>query len=127
MVAIWLKLLLIAVGATVGAWCRWGMEQLIHSSLAVWIINASSCLIMGLIAGFLLTCSWSQGHKDAAHLLLLYGFVGGYATFAHYIFYCVDYFKDGQLAMSAIYFVSSLVVGMGLMVLGLWIGSKVLN
>lgn len=119
-----LKLLYIVIGASLGACCRYGLEELLHSSLAVWLINTSSCLLMGFGVGYLMASTMPSLHKETFHLLLLTGFAGGYATFAHYIFYCVEYFYKGQLMLSFIYTVTSLVVGVGCMVLGLWLGGK---
>lgn len=122
---VFVKILLISVGASLGALCRYYLEQIIHTPLAVWIINTSSCFLMGLGVGFLLASSWGVGNKAAFHLLVLYGFAGGYATFAHYIFYCVDYLQKGQMMMSVMYMVTSVAVGLAFMALGLWTGSKI--
>lgn len=124
MIPLWLKLLLIASGASLGAWARYFMEQAVSTALAVWIINVSSCFIMGLCASYLIVSPWGIAHKEGFHLLLLYGFVGGYATFAHYIYYVVEYFKWGHASLSAIYMATSVVAGLATMIAGMWVGSK---
>lgn len=119
------KLLLIAGGASLGAICRYLMEHAMDTAVAVWVINVSSCFLMGFIFAWIMGSDWAEAHRQGAHVLLLTGFVGGYATFAHYVFYCVDYFKSGHLGLSALYLVTSVAAGLLFMAAGLWLGSKV--
>lgn len=124
MLPIWIKLSLMAVGATLGAWARYYLEQMMHSGWSVWVINTASCFLMGLLVGFLTVSSWGTAHKEGFHLLLLYGFVGGFATFAHFVFWCVEYFRQGEITLSTIYFATSLLAGFVCMLFGLWLGTK---
>lgn len=120
----WLKMVVIAAGAVAGAYARYFLEEWMKSGWAVWIINSFACLLMGVVLGYLSVCAWSQEHKDLFHLLVLTGFAGGFATFAHYIYYCVEYFKAGQAFLSFVYFATSLVAGFAFLLGGYWLGER---
>ncbi len=83
---IWIQAALVASGAVVGAWLRWGVGLamgglLVGFNLATLVVN----LVGGLLAGGLLAWSAatsSQLLPDWARLLLMTGFLGSLTTFS---------------------------------------------
>lgn len=114
----------IGVGAVIGAYARYYMEQVCSNGWSIFIINTFACLLMGGVLGYFSVSSWSATHKELFHLLVLTGFSGGLATFSHYIYYCIEYFNANQYLASAGYFIGSLVAGFAFMLGGYWLGAK---
>jgi CrcB protein len=83
---IWIQAALVASGAVVGAWLRWGVGLalgglLVGFNLGTLVVN----LVGGLLAGGLLAWSAatsSQLLPDWARLLLMTGFLGSLTTFS---------------------------------------------
>jgi len=83
---LWIQAALVASGAVVGAWLRWGLGQALGGALAGF--NLATLVVNtlgGLLAGGLLAwadASAAQALPDWARLLLITGFLGSLTTFS---------------------------------------------
>lgn len=121
----WQKVLLVAIGGAFGAVARFGLTILADRLEGVATVagtlaaNAIGCLIFGLVAG-LVTTKYALGHGWT--LLILAGFCGALTTFSTYAFEVHAYAKDYGLVWAGGYLVLQNVLGLSLLLLGLWIG-----
>ena len=92
--------------------------------VATWVVNTIGCLLIGILAGWVMTATWSAGSKNIVHLLLITGLCGGFTTFSSFTLDCVKYFESGQVAAGLIYVMMTLFVGLSCCALGYWIGAK---
>ncbi len=124
-----LKLLLAALGGGVGAALRVLINSFFPSSgvwmgLGTWLINTIGCLLIGVFAGWLTTCAWSEESKVAFQMLTMAGFCGGFSTFSHYTLDCVKYIEGGHPIAMIVYAILTVVVGLLFCALGYWFGQK---
>lgn len=120
---------LVFVGGGLGAVCRHIIEVLLKYTdewlgTAVWLINTVGCFLIGLFAGWLLTCDWSQGSKHTFTLLAMTGFCGGFTAFSSFTLDCVRYCTAGKIGAGLVYVVITLLAGLASTGVGLWAGSK---
>jgi CrcB protein len=76
----WLNLLVIAIGAVLGAWARWGLGLLMNSTFpTVPLGTLAANLIGAFIIGMMMALS---NISPAARLLITTGFLGALTTFS---------------------------------------------
>lgn len=116
-----MSLLLVALGAAVGAVCRWLTDRFIqsrHSSFFPWgtfTVNVAGSLLLGLLLGL--------GSAPDLMLVLGAGFCGGFTTFSTFSFETVVLADEGRSAVARVYVVASLVAGLAAAYLGWWLGA----
>lgn len=121
----WQKVLLVAVGGGLGAVARFGLTLLADRIEGVATVagtvaaNAIGCLIFGLVAG-LVTTRYALGHGWT--LLILVGFCGALTTFSTYAFEAQAYARDFGITWAAGYLLLQNVLGLSLLLAGLWVG-----
>ena len=113
------SLLLIAAGGAAGSVARhtlssWIKTQMTSGALpwGILVVNVSGCLLFGLLHGF------CHARGEEWKLALLTGLLGGYTTFSTFGWDTLDLIRKGQPGMAAAYAISSVVVG----VLAVWLG-----
>ncbi|MBO4965403.1 MAG: CrcB family protein [Muribaculaceae bacterium] len=126
---IWLKILLVGVGGSIGAICRLLLTELINASgiwlgITSWIINTSACFLIGLFAGWLITCGWTPFWKTGFTMLMMVGFCGGFSTFSEYTLDCIRYFESGHVGVWVIFALATVFAGLFCCALGYWLGTK---
>lgn len=119
-------ILLVGIGGGIGSMLRFIVSRLsaryISSEwtlVGTFIVNIIGCFLIGLIAG------WLFSNVERFHglsLLLITGFCGGYTTFSAFAFENVLLLQSGQILSSAIYILSSIILGL----LAVWFGLKLL-
>lgn len=122
---LWLKILLVALGGALGTAARYAVEMITRQPYGVWFINMGACFIMGIFFGVYIFAPWVSTRKESFQLFFMSGLVGGFSTFANYLLYCVNYFREGEEVYGIAYMVSTIVVGMLLMILGMSIGFRI--
>lgn len=122
--SIWLKLLIVAAGGAIGTLGRFLLEQITRVPYGLWLINVVGCLLMGFFFGLCVAAPWAQGVKSSFKLFFMVGFVGGFSSFAHYILYTANYFREGQFIYGWTYLLSTLVVGLLCVFAGMVAGMK---
>lgn len=81
---LWLALLAIGVGATLGAWARWGLAywlnpRLAHLPLGTLAANLIGGYLIGVAVAFFIS---HPSLSPAWRLVLITGFLGGLTTFS---------------------------------------------
>lgn len=109
------KYLLIAVGGALGSLARYWVGSAIGSRMGTrfpygtFVINITACIIIG----FSLTYLGKRVELSPAwRYLIPIGFVGAYSTFSTYEWETLSTLRAGAFAMSALYAVGSLVLGL---------------
>lgn len=79
----WFSLLVIAVGAVLGAWARWGLGLLLNPTFpAVPLGTLAANLIGAFIIGMMMALTGPLNISPAARLLITTGFLGALTTFS---------------------------------------------
>ena len=116
-----MSVLLVALGAAVGAAARWLVDRYVqsrHTSFFPWgtfVVNVLGSLLRGILLGA----------RSAPDLLLVLGggVCGGCSTLSTLSVEPVVLTGEGRGAVARLYVVASLVVGFGAAFLGWWLGS----
>ena len=116
-------LLLIAAGGMAGSLCRYLLYTLVSKNIdhlfpaATFIINASGCLLIGMLWGF--SQKHNGMHQDLQALLMI-GFCGAYTTFSAFTLENLQLIEKGHFLMALSYAVVSVVTGILLTYAGFW-------
>jgi fluoride exporter len=79
----WFSLLVIAIGAVLGAWARWGLGLLLNSTFpTVPLGTLAANLIGAFIIGMMMALTGPLNISPAARLLITTGFLGALTTFS---------------------------------------------
>ena len=109
--------LLVTLGAIVGTPARFFISGLVAERLGEtfpWgtlVVNASGCLIMGVVGGFAIAHGLSSG--SAFWLLLATGFLGSYTTVSSFALQTRALVRDGESRLALGYVALSLVLCLG--------------
>lgn len=116
-----MTLVLVMLGAAVGAPSRWALDRFIqtrHPSSFPWgtfTINVVGSLLLGIVLGATAPASLAA--------LLGTGFCGGFTTFSTFSFEAVRMTEEGRAGRASVYVAASLLVGLAAASLGWWLGS----
>ncbi|MFI4860155.1 MAG: fluoride efflux transporter FluC [Phycisphaerales bacterium JB063] len=124
----WKTLVGIAIAGAVGTLARYGLSTLIdrrfeHNFYGTLAANALGCLLFGLVLAWVL----ARVSTDANHpvrLILLTGFMGAFTTFSTYAYLSHDLIGRQQWGAALGHILAHNVLGIGLFVAGLALGSK---
>ena len=118
------NLLLVMIGGAIGAGFRYHLSRVAALNMGeafpwgTWIANLLGGLLVGLLAGFLLT----EGTRgEPLRLFLGVGMLGGFTTFSAFSLEAVQMVVRGQVALAAAYAVSSVAGATALVFIGLWL------
>ena len=109
-----MTLVLVMLGAAVGAPCRWLLDQAVQARretafpLGTWIINISGSLLLGVILG---AAAFGPGSRELVALAGP-GFCGGFTTYSTFGYETVRLAEDGSYLEAGMNVVSSLAVGL---------------
>jgi len=115
------NLVLVMIGAAVGAPSRWALDRFVqsrHDSVFPWgtfTINVLGSLLLGFILG-------ARVPAEVA-LLLGTGFCGGFTTFSTFGFETVRLAEEGSRAESLVNVGASMAVGMAAAFAGWYLGA----
>ena len=115
---------LVFLGGGLGAVLRHGVNLAAGRWLGIgfpWgtlFVNVTGSLVMGLLAGlFVLKADVSSGWR----LFLATGILGGYTTFSAFSLDTALLYERGELGLSALYVLASVMLSVGGLFAGLWL------
>lgn len=121
----WIDSLLIALGAAGGANVRYWLTTLLVDRFGAafpWgtlVINVSGSLLIGGIMAALTV----RGATDPTlRLLLVTGFLGAYTTFSTYTYDTARLLENGHVGAALANALGSMVLGLGAVAVGWWVG-----
>lgn len=121
--------LFVACGGAIGASLRYGMSLWFAQPHQVfpwvtWSINLVGCLLAGIFFAYSLKYPVLQ---QETRLFLMVGILGGFTTFSSFGLETFQLIRAEQLALALLYAVSSLVVGVLLLIIGFYITQSLIN
>jgi len=118
-------LALVALGGGLGAACRYWLSTVLTRGmvggfpLGTFMVNLLGCLLIGLWAGLATRHTFLNGDL---RLLLVTGLLGGFTTFSAFGLDSLHLLRRGDLALAGWYVGGSVVIGLGMVALGWWLG-----
>ena len=121
------QLLLVFFGGGIGSILRYLVSKSInnhfqHFFLGTFIVNVLGCLLIGLILGLSVKTNYLTSNQT---LLFATGFCGGFTTFSTFAFEKHSLLTSGEFIGFFTYLISSVVVGILAVALGLWLSKLV--
>ena len=120
-----MTLVLVMLGAALGAPSRWLLDQAIQTRresafpLGTWVINVSGSLILGVILG---ATAFGAGSPDLVAVAGT-GFCGGFTTYSTFGYETLRLTEDGSYLEAGLNVVSSLAFGLIAALVG-WYAAK---
>lgn len=117
------QLALVFLGGGVGSMLRYALSKTLnpyfqHFFLGTFLVNIIGCLLIGIIMGLSIKNNLLSENQI---LLLATGFCGGFTTFSTFAFEKHSLLRSGELFHFSLYTITSIVVGILAVVVGLWL------
>ena len=108
-----ISIISVFIGSGCGGVCRWGLNTYFcgHYPLGTFMVNIIGCFLLGFLTKI------APG-SEYIRLLFMTGFCGGFTTFSTFINENLFLMRGGEFALSFMYIVASLVIGLSVAWLG---------
>lgn len=121
------QFLLVFLGGGIGSGLRYLLSKILNPYISNFFVgtfgvNILGCLIIGIILGL---SAKSTALSNNTILFITIGFCGGFTTFSSFALENYGMLREGQITSFLLYTVSSILVGVLAVALGLWL-SKIL-
>ena len=116
--------LLVALGGSVGALCRYGVDRATASILGTtvlgtFVVNVTGSFILGILLG---TAAVKSNWPPAYSLFLTVGFCGSFTTFSTITVASAGIIEEGDYIRAILNIGGSILIGLLAAFTGLWIG-----
>ncbi len=117
------KIFFLCLAGALGSLCRYSASGFVHRvfntsfPLGTFIVNCVGCFFFGLIWGFL-----EDRFGPQYRVVVLTGFMGAFTTFSTYMFESASLLQDSQWMAALINMIGQNVIGMALVICGLFLG-----
>ena len=124
---VWLKVALLSIGGACGVNARYWLSLWIgpwaspRFPWATFVVNVSGSILIGAASSLLVH---RFGGNEAARLLIVVGFLGGYTTFSSYTLEALGLLEQSRPVLAAIYLGGSVLVGLTAASVGVWLGRE---
>lgn len=114
----------VAIGGAIGAIIRFLISELFkyfnssYAPLSTLIINVTGSFLIGLIFGWLSTCSFAETTKNSLVLFLMTGILGGFTTFSTFSLDFLKQIENGNYVIGFSYIIASVVFGLTMVFAG---------
>lgn len=119
------NIVLVFIGGGFGSALRYGLSTWLNQyypwAAGTFSSNIIGSLLIGLLMGWFI--KWPHFEADL-RLLLAIGFCGGFTTFSTFALEQVNMIKNGATVHAMIYLTGSVILGLGAVFLGLWLGRQ---
>ena len=120
--------MLVACGGALGSIARYGVAVLalklpVQLPIGTLTANLVGCFLIGLFSQLALN---SSSLPPGARLFLIAGFCGGFTTFSTFALEIITLIDTAQPLQALIYAISSVVLGLLALLLGVWVVKVVL-
>jgi CrcB protein len=117
------QFLLVFLGGGIGSALRYLFSKILNPYtpnffLGTFGVNILGCLIIGIILGL---SAKSTSFSNNTVLFITIGFCGGFTTFSSFALENYGMLREGQMLSFLLYTLSSIVVGILAVALGLWL------
>lgn len=118
-------LLLVGAGGALGAMARYWVGTLVGHAYrgpfpyATFMVNILGSLIMGLVVGYL--ARFTPAGQGWLRLFIAVGILGGFTTFSSFSLEAALLIERGNLGLSFVYVLSSVVAGIIALFIGLFV------
>lgn len=121
----WIKVILVMVGGSLGAVCRYGV-----SLLAVRLFGSGfawGTLLVNLVGCFFIGVAFSLADRGSVlgplpRLFFVTGFVGAFTTFSTFAFESVQFVGEEAYFLGVVNVLANNLLGVVLVVFGMWLG-----
>lgn len=117
--------LLVGIGGFIGAVGRYHLGGMVMHRfgapdfpVGTFAVNLLGCFVIGILLGF---AERSHAVSPEYRLLLVTGLLGGFTTFSAFGYESVFLLRKGLLLLSMLYVGGSVVLGLALAAVGVWI------
>jgi len=119
-----LNFIYVFLGGGLGAMARYGISKITSSPengfpLATFITNVLSCILLGLLIGYLA----QKPHQVRTQLLFATGFCGGFSTFSTFSAETFELIQSGQNGIALSYVLLSITISL----IAVYVGLKLAN
>ena len=116
------QLFFVFIGGGIGSVLRYLISFIFKNNSynfpwSTFIVNMIGCFLIGLIFGYL---NKNEYLKDSLTSILIVGFCGGFTTFSTFASENFQLFKSEYFLTLFVYVLSSILIGIGLVLFGFW-------
>lgn len=118
----------IGIAGALGALARYSLTGMTHRMTAMefpvgtLVVNTVGCLVFGILTPILAERAHIPAHYRTG---IIVGFLGSFTTFSTFGFDTVDFIQGGQWAKASLNVGASLLLGVGAVMTGLWLASRI--